>query len=84
MEVVDGCTLPCVQKVPQLNVMKGNYSMTNDFYVVELEKTSVALGVLGLCILCMEFMLYFLGLFWQYHGKRFCSPWYWVFLPMFF
>ena len=40
-----GRTMACTQMVPWLTVTVGNYSMTNDFYVVELAETNVVLGV---------------------------------------
>jgi hypothetical protein len=43
--VVDGYNMTCTQKVPQLDVTLGNYTVTDDFYVVELADTNVILGV---------------------------------------
>jgi hypothetical protein len=34
--VVGGHIIPCTQKIPQLYVALGNYTVTNDFYVVEM------------------------------------------------
>lgn len=45
VEVTSGHTFPCMQKVLQLNVVIGNYNMTDNLYVVKREKTNVVLGV---------------------------------------
>jgi hypothetical protein len=37
--------IPCTQKISQLCLTLGNYTVTDDFYVVELQDTNVILGV---------------------------------------
>jgi predicted aspartyl protease len=43
--VAGGRVMPCTQKIPQLCVALGNYTVTDDFYVVELQDTNIILGV---------------------------------------
>jgi hypothetical protein len=43
--VVDGYTMTCLDKVSNLEVKLGNYTMTNTFYVVDLSDTDAVLGV---------------------------------------
>jgi hypothetical protein len=43
--VAGGCRMPCTKKIPQLNVALGNYTVTNDFFVVEVPDTNIILGV---------------------------------------
>lgn len=43
--VAGGCTMPCIKRVPRLNVTLGNYNLTDDFYVVDLADTNAVLGV---------------------------------------
>jgi hypothetical protein len=43
--VVGGHNMTCTQRVLRLDVMLGNYTVTYDFYVVELADTNVVLGV---------------------------------------
>jgi hypothetical protein len=43
--VADGYTVTCLDKVPDLEVKLGNYTMTDTFYVVELSETDAVLGV---------------------------------------
>jgi hypothetical protein len=43
--VVDGYNMTCTQRIPRLDVILGNYTLTDDFYVVELADTKVVLGV---------------------------------------
>jgi len=37
--------IPCTQKISQLCLTLGNYTVTDDFYEVELQDTNVILGV---------------------------------------
>jgi hypothetical protein len=46
--VVGGRIMPCTQKIPQLCLALGNYTVTDYFYVVELQDTNVILGSNGL------------------------------------
>jgi hypothetical protein len=43
--VVDGYNMTCTHRIKGLNVTLGNYTLTNDFYVVYLVDTHVVLGV---------------------------------------
>jgi hypothetical protein len=43
--VVDGHTMECIDRVPDLEVKLGNYTMRDTFYVVDLSDTDVVLGV---------------------------------------
>jgi hypothetical protein len=43
--VAGGHNMPCTQKIPRLCVALGNYTMIDDFYVVELSYTNIILGV---------------------------------------
>jgi hypothetical protein len=43
--VVDGHTMECLDKVPDLEVKLGNYTVKDTFYVVDLFDTDVVLGV---------------------------------------
>jgi hypothetical protein len=43
--IAGGCIMPCTQKIPQLRVVLGNHTTTDDFYVMELPDTNVILGV---------------------------------------
>jgi hypothetical protein len=43
--VADGHTVECVDRVPDLEVKLGNYTMRDTFYVVDLFDTDVVLGV---------------------------------------
>jgi hypothetical protein len=43
--VVDGYNLGCTQRIRGLRVTMGNYTLTNDFYVVDLEDTNIVLGI---------------------------------------
>jgi hypothetical protein len=43
--VAGGRIMLCTQKIPLLCVVLGNYTITDDFYVVELQDTNVILGV---------------------------------------
>jgi hypothetical protein len=43
--VADGHTLGCLERVPDLEVKLGNYTMRDTFYVVDLANTDVVLGV---------------------------------------
>jgi len=43
--VADGYKVMCTQRIRWLDVTLGNYTLTNEFYVVELADTNVVLGV---------------------------------------
>jgi hypothetical protein len=43
--VVDGYKMTCTQRIWGLEVILINYTLTDDFYVVDLEDTHVILGV---------------------------------------
>ena len=43
--VVDGYTMTCLDRVPDLEIKLGNYPMTDTFYVVDLSDTDAMLGV---------------------------------------
>jgi hypothetical protein len=43
--VADGYTMTCLDRVPDLEVKLGNYTLTDTFYVVDLSETDVVLGV---------------------------------------
>jgi hypothetical protein len=43
--VVDGFNMTCTQKILRLVVTLGNYTLTDDFYVVDLADTNIVLGV---------------------------------------
>jgi hypothetical protein len=45
MAVEDGYTMTCLDMVPDLEVMLGNYTLTDTFYVVDLSDTDAVLGV---------------------------------------
>ena len=38
-------TIQCTRYVPSLTVVMGNYSKTNDFFVVDVPNTNVVMGV---------------------------------------
>jgi len=42
--VVGGRSMPCNHKIPQLFIELGNYTLTDDFYLVELLDTNIILG----------------------------------------
>jgi hypothetical protein len=46
--VVDGYTMMCLDRVPDLEVKLGNYTMADTFYVVDLSDTDAVLGVQSL------------------------------------
>jgi hypothetical protein len=56
--VVGGCSMPCTQKILQLDVVLGNYTVTDDFYVVELPDTNIILGVQWLVSLGKHYVNY--------------------------
>jgi hypothetical protein len=56
--VVGGHIMPCTQKIPQLCIALGNYTVTDDFYVVELQDTNIILGVQWLVSLGKHFVDY--------------------------
>ena len=37
--------MPCVRKAPQLTLAMGNYSMIDDFYIMDLVDINVVLGI---------------------------------------
>jgi hypothetical protein len=43
--VPDGHTVECLDRVPNLEIKLGNYTMRDTFYVVDLSDTDVVLGV---------------------------------------
>jgi hypothetical protein len=43
--VVDGYNVSCTKKISKLVVTLGNYTLTNEFYVIDLEDSSIVLGV---------------------------------------
>jgi hypothetical protein len=43
--VVDEYNMTCTQRIRGLDVTMGNYTLTDDFYVVDLADTHVVLGV---------------------------------------
>jgi hypothetical protein len=43
--VADGHTVECLDKVPDLEIKLGNYTVRDTFYVVDLSDTDVVLGV---------------------------------------
>jgi hypothetical protein len=56
--VVDGYNMACTQRIKGLEVTLGNYTLTYDFYVIDLEDTHVVLGVQWLYSLgdiCMNY-----------------------------
>ena len=45
VEVADGYTLECTHMIKGLHVTLGNYTLTDDFYVVDLVDTNIVLGI---------------------------------------
>lgn len=45
VQVAGGTTLVSTHKVPQLSITVGNYTVTDDFYVVDLANSNVILGI---------------------------------------
>jgi hypothetical protein len=43
--VADGHTVECLDRVPDLEIKLGNYTVRDTFYVVDLFDTDVVLGV---------------------------------------
>jgi hypothetical protein len=43
--VVDGHTVECLDKVPNLEMKLGNYTVRDTFYVFDLSNTDVVLGL---------------------------------------
>jgi hypothetical protein len=43
--VADGYNMTCPQRIRGLDVTLGNYTLTDDFYVVDLADTHMVLGV---------------------------------------
>jgi hypothetical protein len=43
--VADGHTMECLDRVPDLEVNLGNYTVRDTFYVVDLSDTYVVLGI---------------------------------------
>jgi hypothetical protein len=56
--VTGGRSMSCTQKISQLDVTLGNYTVTDDFYVVELADTNIILGVQWLVSLGKHFVNY--------------------------
>jgi hypothetical protein len=49
--VADGHTMECLDRIPNLEMKLGNYTVRDTFYVVELSDTDVLLGVLWMITL---------------------------------
>ena len=43
--VAGGGRMECTKSIPKLNITLGNYSLTDDFFVVDVPDTNVVLGV---------------------------------------
>jgi hypothetical protein len=43
--VTDGYNMTCTQRIRGLDVTLGNYTLTDEFYVVDLADTNMVLGV---------------------------------------
>jgi hypothetical protein len=43
--VADWCNMKCTQRIRGLDVTLGNYTLSDEFYVVELADTNVVLGI---------------------------------------
>ena len=43
--VASGGCMECTRWIPKLNITLGNYSLTDDFFVVDVSDTNVVLGV---------------------------------------
>jgi hypothetical protein len=43
--VADGYNVSCTKKISKLVVTLGNYTLTDDFYVVDLADSNIVLGV---------------------------------------
>jgi hypothetical protein len=43
--VADGYNMGCTKRIRGLHVTMGNYTLTNDFYVVDLGDTNIVLGI---------------------------------------
>jgi hypothetical protein len=56
--VADGYNMTCRDRIPNLELKSGNYSMTDVFYVVELSNIDIVLGVHWLYSLGMITMNY--------------------------
>jgi hypothetical protein len=45
VEVADRYTLECSHMITELHVMLGSYTLTDDFYMVDLVDTNIVLGI---------------------------------------
>jgi hypothetical protein len=45
VKVADGVVLSCTWRIPQLSIQMGDYTLTDDFYVLPLEDYDVVLGM---------------------------------------
>jgi hypothetical protein len=45
VEVAGGRTIACDRYIPQMNLTLGRYTLTQDFYVVNIPDTNIILGV---------------------------------------
>jgi hypothetical protein len=43
--ILGGHQMNCTKWIPKLTIMMGNYSMTYDFFMVDIPDTNVVLGV---------------------------------------
>jgi hypothetical protein len=45
VEVVGGCTIDCYRYILEMILNLGKYTLTQDFYVVDIPDTNIILGV---------------------------------------
>ena len=45
VEVAGGRTMTCDRYIPQMSLNLGRYTLTKDFYVVDIPNTNIILGV---------------------------------------
>ncbi len=45
VKVVGGNLLPCTQVIPWLQISMGNYTLIDDFFVIDLVDTNIILGI---------------------------------------
>ena len=45
VKVVGGTLLPCTHVIPWLQISMGNYTLTDDFFVIYLVDTNIILGI---------------------------------------
>jgi hypothetical protein len=45
VEVAGGHTMACDKYIPQMSLTLGRYTLTHDFYVVDIPDTNIILGV---------------------------------------